>query len=456
MNRLPIRIRLTLAFALAMAIVLALTGALLVLRLGSSLDEAIDEGLKARLADVSALAVRPDPGLRGSNSGALVDPEEIFAQVLDRRGRVVDAMPRAGAEPVLALGELSGLEPGGVLRLERSILRVDGGARLFATAIETPSGRRSVVVGTSLGDRDEAVQGLLRQLLLAGPAALLLASLLGLGLATAALRPVEAIRAEAAAISGAEPGRRLPLPAARDELARLVETLNGMLERLERALERERSFVADASHELRTPLAVLQTELELALRRPRSAAELEQALRSAAAETHRLTQLAEALLLLARSDGGRIPLHRTPVTAGDILLRVADRFRGAATAAGRALRVEAPAGVELTADASRLEQAVGNLVANTLQHGRGTIQLGELERDGCVELHVLDDGPGFPPEFLPHAFERFRRADQARSDGGAGLGLPIAAMIAEAHGGSAGAANRPSGGADVWLSIPTD
>lgn len=455
MRRLPIRLRLTLAFALAMAIVLAATGAFLYVRLASSLDEAIDEGLQVRLADVAALAAEGDSAVGESGGNRLADPEDSFAQVLDATGRVVDGTALAGGRPALEPRQLTQVGTERVLRLERGdVPGIDGQARLLATAIDTPQGDRVVVVGASLEDRDEALRGLLAQLLIVGPAALLLASLLGYGIATAALRPVEAMRAEAGAISAAEPGHRLPVPSARDELARLAETLNGMLERLEGALERERGFVANASHELRTPLALLKAELELALRRPRSTAELEGALRSAAAETDRLARLAEDLLVLARSDQERLPLRRASVRARDIMVSVAERFARHAEAADRAINIDVPEGLRLDADAPRLEQALGNVVDNALRHGGGAIHLSAVEQDTSVELHVVDEGAGFPPDFLAHAFERFTRADEARTGGGAGLGLAIAAVIAEAHGGSAHAANRDAAGADVWLSIP--
>ena len=262
------------------------------------------------------------------------------------------------------------------------------------------------------------------------------------------MRPVESMRAEAAVISGAEPGRRLPLPRSRDEIRRLGETLNAMLGRLEAALERERSFVADASHELRTPLALLQTELELARRQPRSREELEQALTSASEETDRLVRLAEDLLVLARSDQGRLPIRQEPVPVAALLHGVAQRF-GEGVAVAPSVN-----GLTLVGDQARLEQALGNLVDNALRHGGGSATLSAIADDGTVELHVLDEGPGFPEAFLPHAFERFSRPDEARTGGGAGLGLALAQAIATAHDGSAGAANRSARGADVWLSIP--
>jgi signal transduction histidine kinase len=433
--------------------VLAATGAVLYLRLGSSLDEAIDQGLEARLADAVALA-----GARGDlRSGRVADPEDSFTQVLDPSGGVVAVNPGVTVVSVLSASELAALGDGTVLRLERdAVAGVDGPARLLATRVQGPDGPRVVVVGASLEDREEAVGELLQQLALVGPVALVLVSLLGYGIATAALRPVESMRAEAEAISADQPGRRLPVPSARDEIARLGLTLNEMLARLEAAIERERRFVADAGHELRTPLALLQAELELALRRPRSPAELEQALRSAAVEADRLSRLAEDLFVLARSDQGQLPLRREPVEVAALVAGVLRRFATPAAARGRTIAVEAPSGLELEADPLRLEQALGNLVANALEHGRGTIQLSAVAENGRIELHVRDEGPGFPAGFLPRAFERFSRADESRSGGGAGLGLAIVSVIATAHAGSAHVANRADAGADAWLAIPPD
>jgi two-component system OmpR family sensor kinase len=436
---LPFRLRLTLAFALAMAVVLAAMGAFLYFRLGSSLDESIDDGLEARAA-------------AGTGAVSASGSDESFAQVLDPEGGVVDATPQVGARSLLDRNDLVRAVREGSLTVERSeVPGIDGRARLLAV----PTDGSVLVVGASLEERDDALRELLGQFFIVGPIALVVASLLGYALARSALRPVESMRAEAAAISAGEPGRRLPVPPARDELRRLGETLNQMLGSLEGALERERSFVADASHELRTPMARLKAELELALSRPRSAAELERALRSAAVETGRLERLAEDLLVLARSDQGRLPLRRSTISTGGLLADVAERFRPEAAKTNRAIEVEAPGGLEVVGDPVRLEQALGNLVENSLRHGEGAIRLSALEGNGRVELHVADQGAGFPPEFLAGAFQRFSRADEARSGDGAGLGLAIVDVIARAHAGSAHAANREAGGADVWLSIPS-
>jgi len=310
------------------------------------------------------------------------------------------------------------------------------------------------VAGAGIDDRNSQLASLALLLGVGGPVALLLASLAGYGVASGALRPVEAMRRKADAITEDDSGERLPVGSADDEIARLGKTLNGMLARLQGAVERERAFVADASHELRTPLAILKTEIELALRGERDAAELRDALLSAAEETDRLAELAEALLVIARSDGGGLALAMAQVDTAELLDGVSVRFASRVRAGGRELVVEDAARIRLTADARRLEQALDNLVENALRHGTGAIRLGAGAHDGTVELHVRDEGPGFPPDFIATAFERFTRADHARSRGGSGLGLSIVQTIVRAHGGRARALNDPGGGARVSIELP--
>ena len=447
MTRLPIRLRLAIAFAVAAGVVLAAIGTLLAVRLGATLEEVVDDALVTRAAELEPRIARGE-----AIADEPVDPRERFAQVLTEAGSVVSGTSGFDARPILR-GAILDARSGRRLVLDR-LPGVDGRARILVSRVESPAGPRLLIVGASLEDRDETVRGFVVELALIGPLALALVSLLGYGLATAALRPVESMRREADAISASEPGRRLTLPDARDEVRRLGETLNEMLARLESALERERGFVADASHELRTPLALLTTELELALRRPRSEAELADAVRSAAAEADRLSRLADDLLTLARSDRGQLSLAREPLDARELLERVATRLSAPVAASGRSIAVDAPDTLAVTGDRLLLEQALGNLVENALRHGAGAIRLSARMRDGRVELHVTDAGTGFPTVFLPRAFDRFSRADQARTNEGAGLGLTIAGAIAAAHDGSIHAENRGGGGADVWLSLP--
>ena len=454
MNRVPIRVRLALVFALAMAVVLAGTGALIYWRVAGDLRHALDDQLRTRAQDVSALVRRG--GSLGGTGSPLVEPGESFAQLLAADGRVLDASRPLGDERVLTTAELDRAVRGPMFADRPSVRGLDERARLLALPVERHGERLVVLVGTTRENRAETLSSLRTAFLVGGALALVLAGLGGYLLAGAALRPIETMRRRAAAISADSLDERLPVPRSRDEVAALSITLNEMLERIGEGVERERRFVADASHELRTPLALLRAELELALRGGRPADELRAAIHSAAAEADRLTQLAEDLLLLARSEQGRLPLRLEPVDAIDVLEAVAGRFAARAAGAGRAVEVDADDAPVVRADRVRLEQALGNLVDNALRHGEGRVVLAAGRANGSLELHVVDEGRGFPEAFLERAFERFSRADEARSGGGTGLGLAIVATVASAHDGSAHAGNRPAGGADVWIEIPLD
>ena len=451
--RVPIRLRLTLVFAVAMATVLAGMGLFVYLRVGAALDATIDQSLRGRADELAGLVRRSGSGLRETAGNQLAAQGESVAQVLRPDGAVVDSTPPLGGRPLLTGPQLAGAAAATVVVERASVPGSDDPVRLLATPVQAQEGPLLVVVGASLEGRAEALESLLGQLLVGGPIALLLSSLLAYALAAAALHPVESMRREAEAVSAAEPGRRLPLPPADDEIARLGTTINRMLGRLEAALARERRFVSDASHELRTPLAALRTELELALRRERTPEELQRALRSAAEETERLAHLADDLLVLARAGGGRLPVRPAPLPAADLLADVRERYARRAAEVGRPLEIQADERLRLSVDRLRAEQALGNLVENALRHGGGRILLQAHRRDGRIELHVRDQGQGFPPDFIGHAFEPFSRADPARAGGGAGLGLAIVELIARAHGGGAHAANLDDG-TDTWLELP--
>jgi signal transduction histidine kinase len=197
----------------------------------------------------------------------------------------------------------------------------------------------------------------------------------------------------------------------------------------------------------------MKTEIELALADPTSAPALAAALRSTAVETDRLAQLTDDLLLLARADSGELPLRRSDVPAGELLGTIATRYQRRAADEGRTIQVASPDGLLVRGDRRRLEQALANLVENSLRYGAGTVRLEASEHDGALELRVGDSGAGFPPAFVARAFERFSRAESSRDTAGVGLGLAIVAAIAEAHGGTATATNGPDGGADVTLRL---
>ncbi len=450
LSSLSIRARLTAAFAAAMILVLVMAGAFVYLKVRSDLTEALEESLGSRADDVAALVSAAGTSTPDLGGERLVDGEDSFAQVIGPDGEVVASTLPASSGAAITPTEAQAAAGGEPLVSERDVPSIDGEAKLLARSVETPAGESTVVVGATTQDRSEALAGLTGAFAIGGPVAILLASLLGYLLAGRAMAPVESMRRRAAGITLERSGERLPLPRADDELHRLGETLNEMLDRIEGSLERERVFVADASHELRTPLAILRTELELARRPGRSADELRAALQSTAEEVDRLARLAEDLLVIARSDQGRLPIAREATELESLLERVRDRFAPQAAEAGREISVSAPVGSQAELDPMRIEQALGNLVENSLRHGAGDVRLEADLNGGSTVLEVSDAGPGFPDGFRDRAFERFSRADEGRTGGGAGLGLAIVRAVAQAHGGDAEA-----DGSTVKLTLPS-
>ena len=433
----PIRWRLTLMFAAVMAVLLAALIAFLYHHFRSDLDYNINQSLSARAQDIAGLVRQEDAA---DTSGALrqlpASPDNVV-QVLDESGRVLGA---AGVShpALLSPGELPTAQDGPKL--------IQRGSSIRLYALPLANDHKVVVAGVSLAERDAALDKLDNALVIGVPPALLLATLAAYVLAAAALRPVERMRQRAATISTDEISTRLPLPESRDEIRRLGDTLNEMLDRLEDGLNHERMFVANASHELRMPLAVLKAELEVSLRERGGEHELREAMGSAVEETDRIIKLAEDLLLLARAEDGTLPIDAHHLTVEELLVELGARFAPVFERAGRPLEVDVDSvapGTAVRADPDRIEQAVANLIDNTLRYGAGPTTLGARVDGGSVEIHVTDGGPGFGEQFLPHAFDRFSRGDPARRRGGVGLGLAIVRTIAQAHGGGAGAAANP-------------
>lgn len=453
MKRLPIRVRIAAAFAVAMALVLTATGVFLYARLGEDLSAALDTDLRLRAQDLGQL-VREPGGSLGVESNRLIERGESFAQLLNAKAIVLDGTMSLGDIPLLGPVDLGKALVRATFIDRSSVPGLDEPARLLATSAQHDGQPAVLVVGATRENRAEALRSLRTQLLLVGPLALVLATALGYVLAGAGLRAVEAMRRRAAAISGGQRGERLPVQPTGDELERLGTTLNEMLGRLDAALERERGFVADAGHELRTPLALLRAELDFALDHAETKEELRGALRVASDETDRLAQLAGDLLLIAGSDGGELQLRREPIQAADLLVSVRNRFASRGADAGRALHVYAPADLVIEGDRLRLEQAMGNLVDNALRHGAGTVRIEARRVERAAELHVHDEGSGLPEDFVPRAFHRFSRADEAHTAGGAGLGLAIVYTIALAHGGTARVLAHADP-ADIYITLPT-
>ena len=449
----PIRLRVALVFALALAIAFVLGGWLFISQLSAAMLRSTDSALAARLSQVGHDPEGETTPIAAVTPGGPA-PGEYIVQVVDASGRVRRVSGHAGQASLLTAAELARARHGDIT-LTRAI--DDQPTRVLAAPLKEQDGWVAIA-GVSLAASDGTLRQVTAGLLIGGTAFVVAGGIGAYWLARAALAPVERLRREAAALSEHDTGATLREPGTHDESDALAGTMNDLLLRLRRALARQRAFVADASHELRTPFAVLHGELELAGRPGRSREELTTAVASAAEEASRLTRITDDLLLLARGDENKLSLRleRTDVTS--LLTRSADRARARADAAGVTCRVEAAAGLTAAVDAGRIRQAVDNLLDNALRFApQGTQVVIRAEIVGpSLVIEVSDAGPGFPAEFLPHAFERFRRPDQdrGRSAGGAGLGLAIVQAIAVAHGGTAAAANGPEGGATIKLEIP--
>lgn len=444
----PLRLRLTAAVATVTAVVLAVTGILVFGEFSRGLDSRTDLELKERSDALAALARDvPRAELLGFSG-------ESLAQVFGTAGDLRASTRALGRMPLLTPAEVRSARRAPRLLTRETVAGTDDGARVRAFAVR---GGAVVAIAEDLGRREQELARLGGLLTIGLPVALLLAAFVGYQVAGAALRPVELIRARAARISESEPGGRLPQPGTGDELDRLTTTLNELLARLARALERERQIVSDASHELRTPISVLRTRLDVALRGEREPDELRSVLHEARGDAQRLARMADDLLVLARADQGRLPLRLEPIDVQDLLEETGRRHAAVAAKAGRSIHVavEVAGGAVVLADPDRLAQALDNLVVNALAYGAGRVELvAGKSTAGLVELSVSDQGRGFAEDLLPRAFERFAQgSDDGRGDG-AGLGLAIVAALANALGGSARAANRSGGGAEVTVTVP--
>jgi two-component system OmpR family sensor kinase len=451
---LPIRGRLTVAFAASMAVVVGCLSVFVYLRTGSDLLDTIDAGLRSR-AELLASDIqhRGRPAL-ASVKPTLIESDEVFAQLADTSGRILQSssiisrqrlLPAAAVHSVGAAGKVS--------YSHRRLAGVDGDARVLAVPVATARGRFVLMVGSSLQDRQEELAALSATLALAGAAAICLLSFGAWLAVTGALRPVETMRRQAAAISAWDPGRRLPVSDGKDELALLGGTLNQMLGRIEESIDRERQLVDRASHELRTPLAIQRMDLDLALSGPQTVAELRAALDSVSQENNHLTRLTEDLLVLARARRGVLPVRLVGISLADLL---ADARRRAEMMVGARVTVSfAATDVWVRVDPVWFRQAIGNLIDNAVRHTPpgGKVAVRANHRDGMLLLTVDDTGPGFPEAFLDGAFGPFARSGTGNERGRqpAGLGLAVVQTIAAAHGGLTWAENLPGGGARVTM-----
>lgn len=437
--RLPIRVRVTVAFAVVLAFVLAAAGLFVYQRFRTDADRTIDAELRNRTTAFFA-AHDPSPQLRVDLLGL---SDEHFGQALTD-GRVVASSAQLGHRPITA--PVPGRRDATVAtRTEHRRVRL----------LVTERNGTTLVLASALDDRDDAL-GHLARLLWAG-AGLTFVVAVGLAwlLVGAALRPVERLRSAAGAYSAGDLAQRLTVPKSDDEVRRLAVTLNEMLDRIQDSFDQQRAFVDRASHELRTPIANLSLELELALRHERDEAELRAALESAATEAQRLEALAANLLVLARATDGELPVALVETDVAALVRDATSGFAARARAEDVELQIETVDEALADVDPQRLRQALTNLLDNALRvtpvGGRVAVRL-ECD-DGTMALSVHDTGPGFAPEVRDTAFDLFVRGRSRGAAGGAGLGLAVVRAAAAAHGGTA-VIDGGGPGATVTVTFP--
>ncbi len=432
-----VRARMTVLATLVAVIAVGISAVTLLVVLRHSLERAGDDAAKTRAQDLAALATT------GTLPRLLTVPnDEDVAQVVDASGAVL-----AGSTGHTG-GAIATFAPEGRAPVVRMVRDVPDDNelidfRVWAQRARTPDGPVTVYIGTSLESVNETIATVRRVLLLILPPLLALLAVASWVLVGRALRPVEAIRAEVADISGRALDRRVPVPPRRDEIGRLASTMNEMLDRLQAASERQRKFVADASHELQSPIAALRAQLEVAIAQP---ATTDWAATSSdlLAESRHMERLVRDLLFLARSDGEESVRRIEPVDLDDIVLEEATRLRSTAQVRVDASGVSA---APLSGNRDELTRLVRNLLENAEHHAESRVRI-RLSAEGReIILMVEDDGPGVPPAERERIFQRFTRLDEARSrnNGGTGLGLAIVKEITERHGGTVCVENAAPG-----------
>jgi heavy metal sensor kinase len=335
---------------------------------------------------------------------------------------------------------LSSLHGPHELRLILSPLRL-GGSEYF------------LAIAQSLDEQRELLEDLRHAMLVTIPLALLIAAAGGYLLARKSLAPVAAMSAKARAISATSLGDRVAVANPADELGQLAITLNALLERLEQSFDSQRRFMADASHELRTPVAILQGELDVTLSRDdRDAREYRDSLEIMRKSVQRLTRIVRDLFLLARGDAGQYPMRNERFYLDEVVAQTVQGFRTLAAERGVAIAEEHEPELVMRGDEDLVQRLVGNLVENAIKHvpSGGRVLVRSSTSDGGLRIEVHDSGSGIAAELRERIFERFFGAD----GGGAGLGLPIARWIAEAHGGRVWLDSSGSSGSVFVATLP--
>jgi len=406
----------------------------------------VGRSLTAQAADQATVRAEQiaDGGVRDGRTIVVADPGEQFVQVLRGTTVVASSANVAGLPPLAVPG------PESTVRFR---IPTVAGPFIAASAVTVGvDGPRTVVVGLNVDDIDDARHVVALALLIGVPLLLVVVGVVTWWMVGRTLRPVEDMREEVERISSTELDRRVPTPSRDDEVGRLARTMNRMLDRLQRAQERQRRFISDASHELRSPVAAIRQHAEVAAEHPDST-NLRELADVVLAEDARLQGLVEDLLVLARLDEHARPARFDEVDLDDVVLAEAARLRGTTSLA---VDTQGVSSARILGQRKDLERLVRNLTDNATHHARARIWLGVGTSNGHVALTVDDDGPGIATGDRERVLERFVRLDGARdrATGGSGLGLSIVREVALAHEGAVALGRSPQGGLRAEVRFP--
>jgi signal transduction histidine kinase len=373
------------------------------------------------------------------------DDDDVFVQIVDESGVVVASSLGSAVERPLV--------PSSGDHVVEDPAIDDDPFVVVTQRADSADGPVTVVVGRNLDLVIETTTVVARVLALGLPLLLLVVGITTWRVVGRALAPVEAMRREVGEISAAQLHRRVPDAPGDDEIARLADTMNDMLERLDSARRTQQQLVSDAAHELRNPIAAIRHHAEVALEHP-SSTDLRSLASEVLADDLRLQRLAEDLLLLARADEHKLALHARTLDLDDVVLEEARRLRETTDLDIDTRDVTAG---RVNGDLDQLTRVVQNLAENAARHAASSVRFGLRVADGHVALEVDDDGRGIAPESRASVFQRFTRLDEARdrAHGGAGLGLAIVDEIVRLHGGTATIHDAPLGGARFEVVLPS-
>jgi len=440
-----IRTRLTLWYLTVMVILLLMFSSVAYIMLDHNLYQNLDNALRAKSTQLNAPSViipQSDEILLSFNYNGTLN-QEIGTIT-------VDTSKLSGLVKQALSGQNSYLT---------TVTTANQGIRLYATSFLNLFNDQTVVVvvGRLTTEITDVLHTFMYIIIFAMIGVIVLAGLGGLFLADRVLRPVERITKTAQKIEGSDLSQRIDVKTD-DELGRLAVTLNEMIGRLEESFSRQRQFTADASHELRTPLAVMQAEATLALSKERAPDDYRKALETISQESDYMSSVIGKLLFLARSDAGKEQLNFEDVDLKELIIGLAANIEAFAQDKGIKFTVDTKDDVNVSGDKVKLRQLFTNILENAVRYtpADGKISISLLEKESNAVVSISDTGIGIPPEHLPHIFERFYRVDKARAraDGGVGLGLAIAKIIAESHKGKIQVESEVGKGTTFIVSIP--